>query len=293
MLLCHHRLIVGIPTYNEGRFLSQTLTSLASQTDADFSVLIADNASTDNTRDIGLQFQQADPRFHFVQHDINKGALFNVDFLVKNTESPFFMWFGGHDVLDPDYIKTQLALLEQRGDASLVFSRVQWIDENGAPLRTTDGGNFLIGGTDPLHRFINVANGRWGECTAINSIIRRDALRTLPLLPIEGADHLLLRGLQFHGPFYRTERALYFRREISNRSTSYRERITGAKPDRDATRRDHLPVVWQQLMLYSQLDISLARRLAHLPRFLYALHKEYKFPKLLRRSLARRVGRIF
>lgn len=292
MLLSHHRLIVGIPTYNEARFISQTLKSLASQTDADFGVLIADNASTDNTRDICLQFQQDDPRFHFVQHDTNKGALFNLDFLLRNTESPYFMWLGGHDILDQEYIETQLALMEQTGDASLVFSKVQWIDELGNGLKTTDGGDFLTGGSDPLHRFINVTKRRWGECTAINSVIRRDALKNLQIYPLDGADHLLLRGLQFFGPFYRTERALYLRREISNRSASYRERITGAQQDRNVKRRDHMPIVWQQIVLYSQLESPLMTRLAHLPSFLYTLHKEYNFLKLLRRSLAARVGRM-
>ncbi|MGY8828245.1 MAG: glycosyltransferase family 2 protein, partial [Pseudomonadales bacterium] len=44
-----HKIVVTIPVYNEGPYILQTLESVAAQTYSDFQVLIADNASTDET----------------------------------------------------------------------------------------------------------------------------------------------------------------------------------------------------------------------------------------------------
>jgi glycosyltransferase involved in cell wall biosynthesis len=50
------KLSVVIPTYNEERDLPRLLTALANQTIHDFEVIVADNKSTDSTREIATKF---------------------------------------------------------------------------------------------------------------------------------------------------------------------------------------------------------------------------------------------
>jgi cellulose synthase/poly-beta-1,6-N-acetylglucosamine synthase-like glycosyltransferase len=45
----HPRIVVGIPVYNEERFVVDCIQSLRAQTLQDFLVVISDNASTDGT----------------------------------------------------------------------------------------------------------------------------------------------------------------------------------------------------------------------------------------------------
>ena len=47
---------IGMPIYNAGRNLRESLDSLISQSFIDFEIIISDNASTDNTRDICLEY---------------------------------------------------------------------------------------------------------------------------------------------------------------------------------------------------------------------------------------------
>ena len=49
---------VIIPTYNRANDLKRCLTSLVSQTYKNFEVIVCDNASTDNTREVIEQYQQ-------------------------------------------------------------------------------------------------------------------------------------------------------------------------------------------------------------------------------------------
>jgi glycosyltransferase involved in cell wall biosynthesis len=49
-------LSIVIPTFNEEKYLSQLLTSLQQQTYNNFEIIVADAASTDNTREIARQY---------------------------------------------------------------------------------------------------------------------------------------------------------------------------------------------------------------------------------------------
>lgn len=49
-------LAVIVPAYNEGRSIGATLTALAAQTDTGFTLIVVDNASTDDTADVVRAF---------------------------------------------------------------------------------------------------------------------------------------------------------------------------------------------------------------------------------------------
>jgi hypothetical protein len=200
------------------------------------------------------------------------------------------MWLGGHDLVHPDYIRTQLEILDREPSISLAYSQVQWIDELGALVKVTNGGDFVIDSSDPLHRFVHAFKKGRRECTAINGMIRRDALRDAVFYPVAGIDHLLLRSIQFYGRFYRTERPLYMRREMFDWRSSYTERITGVVSSGLRRKRNLLPIVWHQIVLYIGLPDSIYRKLKYLPSFLSSFSRRgpflpHKLPKRLRRAV--------
>lgn len=57
-----------IPVLNAERFLSESLRSIASQTFADFEVIIVDDGSTDNSRQIATEVCQIDTRFTLINN---------------------------------------------------------------------------------------------------------------------------------------------------------------------------------------------------------------------------------
>ncbi len=62
---------VVVPTYNRGRFLPDAIRSVQAQTLADWELIIVDDGSTDETRDVLAPFLAADSRLSFVS---NAGA---------------------------------------------------------------------------------------------------------------------------------------------------------------------------------------------------------------------------
>jgi len=63
---------VIIPTYNRANFLEETLLSVLKQSFQDFEVLIIDDGSTDNTKEIVKEFILRDKRFNYIYQENNE-----------------------------------------------------------------------------------------------------------------------------------------------------------------------------------------------------------------------------
>ena len=266
-MLSHRRLIVGVPAFNEEKHLSFCLKSICAQTMEDFVVLVSDNSSNDRTEDIVREMAKIDSRILYHRQERNVGAAKNFQFLRDATDSPFFMWLGAHDAISDSYIRKQLAIIENDSALALVYSRTLWIDEENNPLRTTDGGKFVHSDSSGLQRYVKAARGPYDECTAVNGIFRREAIRGVRLLPIAGSDHLVLTHAQFYGRFYRNEEAIYHRREFESRESDYIQRIVGGggKTKRGQKRRNMWPLACAQIADYLSLRERTWRKVVQLP----------------------------
>ena len=63
-----------IASYNYGRYVAQTIESLLAQTFQDLEVIVIDDCSPDNSRDVLQQFAN-DPRVRLVFHATNQGNI--------------------------------------------------------------------------------------------------------------------------------------------------------------------------------------------------------------------------
>jgi glycosyltransferase involved in cell wall biosynthesis len=66
-----------IPTYNYARHLPAAIESVLDQDFLDFELLIADDASTDNTEEICREYEAKDSRIRFFCHAENLGMVEN------------------------------------------------------------------------------------------------------------------------------------------------------------------------------------------------------------------------
>src|SRR5947208_2594281 len=88
---------VGLPVYNGEPFLARSITSLLAQQDADFELVIADNASTDGTEEICREFARTDPRVRYLRRDTNVGVIENHNRIVHETTGEFFSFAAADD----------------------------------------------------------------------------------------------------------------------------------------------------------------------------------------------------
>jgi glycosyltransferase involved in cell wall biosynthesis len=127
------KVTIGIPVYNEARFIRETLESVIIQ---ETTVIVADNASTDGTSEICQEY--ADKGFiKYVRHAKNKGAHANGFFVISKATTPYFMWMGGHDILVPRYAERLLSVMESKGDCVLCGANdYEFIDADSHTIRT-------------------------------------------------------------------------------------------------------------------------------------------------------------
>src|SRR2546421_3333475 len=66
---------IVVPCYNYGRFLEQCVSSALCQEGVDVRVLVIDDASSDNTPQVGQRLAARDQRVEFRRRDVNQGHI--------------------------------------------------------------------------------------------------------------------------------------------------------------------------------------------------------------------------
>lgn len=271
VLVSHPAIVVGVPCHNEAEFLERTLTSLARQHWRNFAVLISDNASTDATGEIARAFCDKDARFHYHRQPKNIGSSRNFNFIADRTSSPYLLWMGAHDLVDPAMLEHHLRLLERRPAVSVSQSAHAWVDVDDRFVERIEDGDLDYGGPDDVKRYLDSIRRNRHNIGA-NSVIRRAMLGDMRFTDVVGTDRILLSHLAFRGPFATSPEILYRRRTFNNRPNRYMERLTGqanAAEDWSAFAREYdrdLAGLLGERMFGTYLRLSLAVRLRyHLP----------------------------
>lgn len=101
---------VGVPVYNDADWLQNALDHILGQTYTNLEVIIADDGSTDSSRDICREYASRDGRIRYFENKHNLGVWGNHRFVFDVSQGDYFAWGSGHDYWEPLYINT---LLEQ------------------------------------------------------------------------------------------------------------------------------------------------------------------------------------
>lgn len=212
---------IGMPIYNEARFLEGALNSLLSQDYGNIRILISDNASTDDTGDIGSRMAQADERVQYSRTDKNIGVAANFRRVLEMADGKYFMWAAGHDEWSSDLLKESVAALEASETASIAFAKSDWMNEAGErDDRDTDYPD--TSGMSLFSRFFTVF---WGNMHPVLGLIRLENLqKTRSIQNFAGADLVLLSELILMGDFVLAPNAWWNRRDVRSKE-SHGERM--------------------------------------------------------------------
>ena len=122
---------VIIPAYNQGSYLEDCIQSVLDQTYQDFEIIIVDDGSTDNTREVGTSF--SDSRVHYI-YQSNRGLSGARNTGIRNAKGSFISYLNSDDQFLPDKLKLLVQKLEADPDLGLVAGQAIVIDENGIKL---------------------------------------------------------------------------------------------------------------------------------------------------------------
>ncbi|MCK5033130.1 MAG: glycosyltransferase family 2 protein [Calditrichia bacterium] len=203
---------VGIPVFNEDKYLDQTLESLFKQDYPNFEIIISDNASTDNTGKITEKYRKLYPEIlKYYRNDKNIGSILNFSRVLEVASGEFFMWAGSHDLLSHCYISESVKVLESNLNVVSIYPRTIWIDQNDNVLNTFSG--FVdTRGQNVICRFNQIL---WANQHAIYGLMRSSILKqTRGLKQITASGAILLAELALLGDFAFVQEAIWYRREF-------------------------------------------------------------------------------
>jgi glycosyltransferase involved in cell wall biosynthesis len=171
-----------MPVRNGEAHLGQALRSVLAQTFTDLEVVVCDNASTD--RSVRVVEEIGDPRVRLLQNDQDIGGIANWNKVAAAARGKYVKLMAADDLLYPDALAAQVAVLEdpQHADVVFVASRRDIIDTSGMRLTTARGLGRLIGRVPAdvaVRTTVRSGTNVWGEPHCV--LFRREAL------PPEGA----------------------------------------------------------------------------------------------------------
>lgn len=125
---------VVVPCYNYGRFLTDCVTSVLSQSILDVRVLIIDDASSDNTVEVATRLKASDSRVEFVPHASNVGHIRTYNEGIEWANGEYFLVLSADDLLVPGALERAASVMDQNPDIVLTFGEcVTWQERNPFP----------------------------------------------------------------------------------------------------------------------------------------------------------------
>jgi glycosyltransferase involved in cell wall biosynthesis len=240
------RVSIGMPVFNGEKYIKEAIDSLLAQTYQDFELIISDNASTDQTRQICREYATKDNRIHYYRNEKNLGVPRNFNRVFELSKGELFKWAAHDDVHATEYLRKCVSVLDEDPSVILCHSKTGRIDEHGLLEGNYDHRTLQrVGSWKLSERFGDLISIR-NPCWAILGVARASSLRKTPLLgSYIGADRNLLAEIGLMGRIFEIPEHLFFRRDHPG---AYTRQFCEAK---FAVNFDNLA---QQLAWWSQED---------------------------------------
>lgn len=137
------RVSVILPTYNRAECLGEAINSVLAQTYEDFELLIVDDGSTDNTREIVEKY--SDSRIQYYKLDINGGQSKARNYGMRLAKGEFIAFEDSDDLWMPQKLEKQMsAFATEKENVGLVYHKYQFdtgeiVPEEEIPLEKKNG----------------------------------------------------------------------------------------------------------------------------------------------------------
>ena len=124
---------VIMPTYNCAKFISETLDSIQAQTYENWEIVIVDDCSKDNTKEIVDAYIARDPRIKYFCLEVNSGAAVARTKAMELAEGEYMAFCDSDDLWMPDKLERQLAFMKDNGYA-FTCTAYEQVNEETEPL---------------------------------------------------------------------------------------------------------------------------------------------------------------
>ena len=124
---------VIIPCYNSAKTIVRALESVRSQTLQPTEILVYDDASSDNTREVLTNYKNKYPQISVYWGQQNKGAGYGRQLLIEKATSKYIAFLDADDTWQPKKLEAQLKLLAST-NADLCICHYQVVNAFGKKI---------------------------------------------------------------------------------------------------------------------------------------------------------------
>lgn len=166
------KLTIGIPTLNRGFCLAKAVDSALSQTYANIEVVVSDNASIDNTRDVLNAYH--DSRLRVIRQKQTIDGVSNINAVFNEARGDLFVVLSDDDWLEPLFAEKVIDLFDKHSGLSVVYTQAiihlaDWTQRITPPGPELDeGADFLVSALSQEREIIFCA-----------TVVRVDILRAI------------------------------------------------------------------------------------------------------------------
>lgn len=206
---------IGLPVYNSEKHVQQALESLLAQDYEHVELIISDNASTDGTRDICLDYAARDKRIRYYRNDRNMGIAWNQNRVFELSSGKYFKWAGSHDYVSPSFVSTCKHILDTDPRVVLAFPLARLVDGNDETPKEVLPEMIDTRGLPTFGRVLVVVAKAEYCALELHGLFRASALsRCRPLLGLIANDMVLMLEISILGAIALVPEVLLYRREF-------------------------------------------------------------------------------
>ena len=137
-----NNITVAICAYNAAKYIEETLTCIINQTFQKFDLLIINDCSTDNTRELVIKFFEKHPlQCNLVNFNKNMGIAFGRKYVFENVLTKYVIFVDADDKPLPELVGKLYSKIESDNNLMAVGCYLEYIDQKNVRL----GGGLFIG----------------------------------------------------------------------------------------------------------------------------------------------------
>jgi glycosyltransferase involved in cell wall biosynthesis len=125
------RVTVGLPFFNNRETLGDAIRSVFAQTVEDWELILIDDGSTDGSLELAQAIE--DRRVRVVTDGVNRGLSNRLNQIAGLAKGRYLARLDGDDMMHPERLERQLAVLEQDPTLDLVGTLMYSLDRNDRP----------------------------------------------------------------------------------------------------------------------------------------------------------------
>lgn len=163
------RISIIVASYNYEKYIPQTIQSVIEQTYKDWELIIVDDGSKDNSKEIIQSYCQKDSRIRLYTHENNenKGLAETLQLGLKNASGDYVVFLESDDYISSEYLEKKLEIFNKYDNVGFVLNRIELFGANLSPQ---------------IKKYINFVDSFWNKNNApidiSNDIVKNNYIPT-------------------------------------------------------------------------------------------------------------------